>query len=416
MTPLQYLALGVFVAIFALAMWRGTNMGALALAGTFLMGSFAFDLSADELISGWPSSLMLTLIGVTFLFGIARENGTIDRVVTAAVATVGGRLFWIPWVFFLLAAFITGAGAVTPATNAILVPVGLALAARYGISPVLVGVSILNGTNAGAFSPIAIYYNIIAEALAKVGLDLDPGPVFVATFVVNVLLNVAAFVVFGGMRLRGHTATADDEGAEAGSAATNGWGAVQVFTLVVLLGVTIAALLEVDIGFASITGAVVLALVSPATATKGAGHIAWSVILLIGGIITYVSMLQAVDTVEAASDQIAGLGAPVLVALLLLFVAGLTSAFASTIAMFGVLVPLTAPMIDSGALPLMGFAIALAIAASAVDSSPMSTGGALVVANSPEDRQHLVFTRLLQWGLSMVVVAPLVAWLLFVVI
>ena len=84
--------------------------------------------------------------------------------------------------------------------------------------------------------------------------------------------------------------------------------------------------------------------------------------------------------------------------------------------MFGVLVPLTAPMIDSGALPLMGFAIALAIAASAVDSSPMSTGGALVVANSPEDRQQHVFTRLLQWGLAMVAVAPLTAWLVFVAI
>lgn len=64
----------------------------------------------------------------------------------------------------------------------------------------------------------------------------------------------------------------------------------------------------------------------------------------------------------------------------------------------------------------MGFAIALAIAASAVDSSPMSTGGALVVANSPEDRQQLVFNRLLQWGLAMVVVASLVSWVLFVVI
>lgn len=46
----------------------------------------------------------------------------------------------------------------------------------------------------------------------------------------------------------------------------------------------------------------------------------------------------------------------------------------------------------------------------------MSTGGALVVANSPEDRQQLVFNRLLQWGLAMVVVAPLVSWVLFVVI
>lgn len=363
---------------------------------------------------------MLTLIGVTFLFGIARENGTIDRVVHGAVAAVGGRLFWIPWVFFLLAAFITGAGAVTPATNAILVPVGLALAARYKINPVLVGVSILNGTNAGAFSPIAIYYNIIAEALDKVGLHLDAGPVFLATFVVNTLLNAAAFVVFGGMKLRGQTADATDTGTVADgdgeAAGTTGWRPVQLFTLVVLLDVTVAALLKVDIGFASITGAVVLALIAPATATKGAQHIAWSVILLIGRIITYVSMLQSVGTVEAASDSIAGLGSPILVALLLLLVAGLTSAFASTIAMFGILVPLTAPMIDSGALPLMGFAIALAVAASAVDSSPMSTGGALVVANSPEDRQQVVFTRLLQWGLAMVVVAPLVSWLLFVVI
>lgn len=46
----------------------------------------------------------------------------------------------------------------------------------------------------------------------------------------------------------------------------------------------------------------------------------------------------------------------------------------------------------------------------------MSTYGALVVANSPEDRQQLVFNRLLQWGLAMVVVAPLVSWVLFVVI
>lgn len=249
MTSLQYLALGVFVAIFALAMWRGTNMGALALAGTFLVGVPLFDLEADDLIAGWPSSLMLTLIGVTFLFGIARENGTIDRVVSAAVGGVVGRLFWIPWVFFLLAAFITGAGAVTPATNAILVPVGLALAARYKINPVLVGVSILNGTNAGAFSPIAIYYNILAEALAEVGLQLDAGPVFLATFIFNTLLNVAAFIVFGGLTLRGQTAEVADEGAEAGTEASGSWSPLQLFTLVVLLAVTVAALLKVDIGF-----------------------------------------------------------------------------------------------------------------------------------------------------------------------
>jgi hypothetical protein len=59
--------------------------------------------------------------------------------------------------------------------------------------------------------------------------------------------------------------------------------------------------------------------------------------------------------------------------------------------------------------------IALAIASSVVDSSPFSTSGALVVANSPEDRREFVFRRLMQWGMSMVLVAPVLAWLIFVV-
>lgn len=415
MTTPQYLALAVFVVVFALAMWRKTNMGALALVAAFLVGTYAFGLSANDLADGWPVTLMLTLIGVTYLFGIARENGTIGRVVSTAVNGVGGRLFWIPWVFFALAAFITAAGAVTPATNAILIPVGLALAHRYGINPILVGISILNGTNAGGFSPIAVYYNIVAGTLSKAGLELQPGPVFAATFVFNLLLNVLAFAIFGGLSLRGQRAgsASSDEDLPA---ETGGWRPIQIFTLVVLAGVVAAALLQVDIGFASLTGAVVLALASPKAAVKGAQHIAWQVVLLIGGIITYVSMLQSVDIVEAVSTQVAALSTPLVVALLLLFVAGLTSAFASTIAMFGLLVPLTAPLMAGGELPLIGFVIALCIAASAVDSSPLSTGGALVVANSPEQDQHRVFNRLMLWGLTMVAVAPLTAWLIFVVL
>jgi hypothetical protein len=50
-----------------------------------------------------------------------------------------------------------------------------------------------------------------------------------------------------------------------------------------------------------------------------------------------------------------------------------------------------------------------------VDSSPFSTSGSLVVANSPEDQRDFVFRRLVQWGFSMVAVAPLVTWAVLVV-
>ena len=49
-----------------------------------------------------------------------------------------------------------------------------------------------------------------------------------------------------------------------------------------------------------------------------------------------------------------------------------------------------------------------------MDSSPFSTSGALCVANAPEEQRDLVYRRLLQWGMSMIVVAPLLTWAIFV--
>jgi hypothetical protein len=57
---------------------------------------------------------------------------------------------------------------------------------------------------------------------------------------------------------------------------------------------------------------------------------------------------------------------------------------------------------------------ALAISSSVVDSSPYSTSGALTVANTPEAERDYVYRRLMQWGFSMVLIAPLVTWLVLV--
>jgi hypothetical protein len=72
------------------------------------------------------------------------------------------------------------------------------------------------------------------------------------------------------------------------------------------------------------------------------------------------------------------------------------------------------PLLLGGQLGVVGVITAFAISSSVVDSSPYSTSGALTVANSPEDHRDYVYKRLLQWGMSMVVVAPLVTWLLLV--
>lgn len=59
--------------------------------------------------------------------------------------------------------------------------------------------------------------------------------------------------------------------------------------------------------------------------------------------------------------------------------------------------------------------IALSLSATVVDAAPFSTVGALVVANASDDERTRVYRGLLAWGAVMVVTAPIVTWLLFVV-
>ena len=61
------------------------------------------------------------------------------RVVLQDESYVGGRVALIPWVMFAVTAVLTGIGAVSPAACAIIGPIALGFAGRYGISPLMMG-------------------------------------------------------------------------------------------------------------------------------------------------------------------------------------------------------------------------------------------------------------------------------------
>jgi di/tricarboxylate transporter len=190
----------------------------------------------------------------------------------------------------------------------------------------------------------------------------------------------------------------------------------KIFTLigiVTLIGVVLA--FDVDVGFVALSIAAVLSLLSPA-ATKGAvNKIAWPTVLLICGIVMYVGLLEEIGTIDWLGEHVAEISAPLIAALLICYVGGIVSAFASTTGILAALIPLAVPLLEAGAVGAVGLIIALSISSSVVDSSPFSTSGALTVANTPEEKRDFVYRRLIQWGFSMVLIAPLVAWLVFVV-
>jgi di/tricarboxylate transporter len=411
------------VVVFVIGTLRPVSLGALALVMTFLVGTFAVGEAPKEMYSGFPVDLLVLLVGVTYLFGIATKNGTVERIIEGAARLTGNRRSVIPWAVFVVASLPGMAGALGSAGVALLAPLSLRLAERYDIDRRMIGLMVVHGAAAGNFSPLNVLTAIVTRAVAAAGLEMSVATLFIGNLAYNVVLAVIIFVMFGGLRLGRALALEDQrELHTAANVARPGsqgrddsWTLAQVSTLVALAAVAVAAFVfGFAIGFVALAAAVTLHLVFPSSSDGAEKNIAWGVVLLVCGIVTYVAALQRYGTVDAVGASIAGLGSPLLVGLLICAVAAITSAFASSAGILGAMVPLATPVIIQGDLGATGLIVALAISATVVDSTPFSTVGALVVANAADDERVAIYRGLLKWGAVMVLTAPVITWLVFV--
>lgn len=442
----EVLSLLVLAVVFLIATWRGVNMGALALVASFVVGLAVYDAKVGDILDGFPSSLFVILVGVTYLFALAKNNGTVDWIVHGAVRAVGGRVALVPWAMFLVCAVVTAIGAVSPAAVAIVAPVGMGFALRYRIHPMLMGMMIVQGATAGSFSPIGIFGSITNGVVAENKLPGNPLFLMVSAFLAAFLIALITFFAFGGRALmaRGkedaNSLVALDEAVHvvgdqtttephskveaerqvkhitAVTGDTHKLNAERIFTLVGLVALIVGALgFGLDVGFTALTVAVVLTLVFPKSAKGAVEQISWGTVLLIGGIVTYIGLLQNQGVVDWLGNSVAGIGTPLLAALMICLIGAVVSAFASTTGIIGALIPLAVPFLMQGEVGAVGLIAALAISSSVVDCSPFSTNGALIVANTEADQRDSVFRQLMIWGMSIMVVAPIVVWAALVV-
>ena len=468
------IAILVLALMFVLATALPINMGVIAFVGAFLLGSVVAGMQAKAIMAGFPAELFLTLVGITFLFAQAQNNGTIDWLVRLAVRAVGGRIAAIPWVMFAITALLTSVGAVSPAAVAIIAPIALGFAAKYKINPLMMGLLVIHGAQGGGFSPISIYGGITNKVVMEAGLPISPLTTAFTSLGVNLAVSVLLFFVFGGAKLmrqqvpmaersgkglpvspfgppvavaaQGPQIYGDAENESAseerltkerssaavgavgatGSGSAAGHGAVdlnegptfhQMFTVVGLIALAVLTLLyKLDIGFVAITIGLLISILSPQVQKRAIGQVSWPEIMLIVGVSTYVGVMQKMGTITWVGDSAASLASPLTVALLLLFVGAIVSAFASSTAVLGSLIPLAVPFLASGTgVDPIGFIAAMAVASTIVDVSPFSTNGALVLASAQHIDRDVFLRQLMIYGGIVTLVAPLVLWVLFVV-
>ncbi|WP_369134034.1 SLC13 family permease [Modestobacter sp. I12A-02662] len=461
MSP-EVVSLLVLLVILVIATVLPINMGALGFGAAFLLGTLVLGMSVDEILAGFPAGLFLTLAGITYLFAIAQINGTVDLLIRGAIRLVGGRIAAIPWIMFAVTALLVGIGALFAV--AIVAPIALRFAFRYKINALMMGMMVVHGALGGAFTPISVYGSFVNGLVSDSGLESSPIMLTVAPLAFNAAIGALIFFLLGGRQLLAARTHHHDEAVEreavereaveasavtgggpgsAGTAPARGHGVqaaaspedpapeartpagetdapqrIRVEQVATIVGLLVFAVLTVvwalDVGFTSILIGVLLALIHP-KATKGAvDKIAWSTVLLIAGVLTYVGVLEAAGTIDYISNAIAGLGAPLLAALLICYLGGIASAFASSVAILGVMIPLAIPFLQQGGIGAVGFIVALAIATTVVDVSPFSTNGALVLANAQDIDRDRFYRQMLAYAGIVVVLGPLLAWAVFV--
>ncbi|MFG2587016.1 SLC13 family permease [Streptomyces sp. NPDC048438] len=413
----ELISILVLVVVFVIATTRSINMGALAFAAAFVVGELVADLDADGIFAGFPGDLFVVLVGVTYLFAIARANGTTDWLVHAAIRLVGGRIALIPWVMFVITGALTAIGAVSPAAVAIVAPIALSFAARYGISPLLMGAMVVHGAQGGGFSPISIYGSIVNGIVERENLPGNEIALFLASLAANLVIAGVVFVLFGGLKLARHRAAeSDDSPGPPADEETTRLDAPRAATLLALIALVVAVLgFDLDAGLTAITLAVLISAAWPDTSRQAVGAIAWPTVLLICGVLTYVGVLEEMGTIKWAGEGVGGIGVPLLAALLLCYIGAIVSAFASSVGIMGALIPLAVPFLAQGEIGAIGMIAALAVSATVVDVSPFSTNGALVLAAAPDVDRERFFKQLMVYGGVVVAVVPAAAWLVLVV-
>ncbi len=434
------LTISVLVLIFLLGTLRNINLGILGLIGAFLVALAVPEFTDaaedsgdvfDQVFGGFPVDLMIALMGLTYLFGFAQQNGTIDIILRWAMRAVRGNRAVMPWIFFALTGFFMSIGAIF--AIGVISPLAVPFARRYRINQLMMGMMVVHGGMAGLLSPLSVYGIYVNDFLKNNDLGSHTWTLFLMALVFNVLMGVIVFVFLGGRRLIGAQAraemaeiraemedTADAETTETGSGSTTVATATtravtpyQWATIVGLAALVIGAgIFALDIGVVSLTIGGVLAIMKPVESRKALDNVSWATIVLVGGMVTYIEVLQAAGTVDWISDKMSSMGAPMIGLLLLCYLSGVVSALASSIATIGIAITMAAPFLVNGDLPVAGAAAAIAIAATVVDVSPFSTNGAMVLANVDAEHRDKFFRQMLVYSGVVVAVGPLAAWLM----
>jgi Na+/H+ antiporter NhaD/arsenite permease-like protein len=405
---LAWISLAALLVVVVCGCTTSVNPGVLALAFAWGIGVYLDPRGSPQaVVAGFPTDLFLTLTGVTLLFAQAHANGTLDAVARAAVGLCRGSAGLVPVVFFLLTFALASAGAGNIAASALVSPMAMAVAERARVPAFLMTLMVAHGSLAGGLSPVAPTGIIADQQLSRIGLAGHEWEVYLHNLLANTAVAFAGYFLLGGRRLFRRRYPAEEGAVPAPPLQTR-----HVLTLAALALLLVGVLFcKVHVGLGAFAVSVLLTLTGLADEREAVRRMPWGVILMVCGVTVLTALLSRTGGTALFARLVREVSTPETVTGVMAFFAALVSVYAST---SGVVLPAFLPIAaEVGGDPL-AVASSVIVAGHLVDSSPLSTIGALCVAcAAPSEDRRALFNKVLAWGLAMVPVGALVCWVGF---
>lgn len=389
----------VLVAVIALSVITRKNAGILAIIAAFLFSTVAaangVEIKVAKIVStGWPMTVFFIVLATTFLFGIANLNGT-TQVLSRNIACLSrGNARLLPILFFLLGAMISGAGA-GGLVVAVIMPVALYVAVENHISILMMSLVTMGGIMVGGLSPLAIN-GIVAKQLAEEQDLMNYGAMWAAYGISMSIFSLAAYLIFGGLKLKkmAHTPAFEK------------FNRNQLLTLAAIAVVLVAVVcFGQDIGLMCFTCAGVLLLLGVADQKKAIASIPWSTIILIGGMSVLINVVKTCGGIDFLSDRLSAVMTARSAQPIFVILGGLMGAVSSgTGVVMPTLIPLASELAaDLGTVSAMRLVVGVIVGTNGVVISPLSTVGGIAVASAPESvNRDKLYNQLLLAAVSFI--------------
>ena len=346
MSPVALLIL--VIACIAISVILGNklniNIGILAMAFAYIIGTFIMKASTKDVVSYWPTSTMFTVLALLLFFGYVNETGASEKLAMKLLYKTRNHPAFMPFTILIIAAILGLMGSNPFATAAICCPIVFNICSKTNKNPLLGFAMFTCGTNMFCYVPWASAYavqknKILEGALADKADQYMVGVTF-GYMVFFFLTAVLMYIWLKGPKYM----TVDDEIKPVepltGKQKLAVW-LVVIFVIIVVLPTALTTITgnasikafskQLDVGLVAAVFAAIAALCNLADTKKViTRQVPWSTIIMICGVSMLITVASKGGAIDVVGDWIGSSIPKALICPILFIIGGILSMFVST--------------------------------------------------------------------------------------